>query len=76
MQMRDLRNQLLTSVLGVLLLLCLSGQWGCQRKLFSEEDPRTQFETYDIMRQKYVPLEKPDVFGEPKPALRARLGTT
>jgi hypothetical protein len=46
---------------------------GCQRALFPEESPRTQFETYDRMRQKFVPLVVPDVFGEPKPALRARL---
>jgi hypothetical protein len=25
------------------------------------------------MRQRYVPLEEPDVFGNPQPALRARL---
>lgn len=47
---------------------------GCQRALFPKKEPRTQFETYDRMRQRYVPLEAPDVFGEPKPALRARLG--
>ena len=47
---------------------------GCQRRLFPKDSPRTQFETYDRMRQKFVPLEQPDVFGEPKPALRARLG--
>ena len=47
---------------------------GCQRALFPKDDPRTQFETYDLMRQRFVPLEAPDVFGEPKPALRARLG--
>ena len=48
----------------------------CQRALFPEESPRTQFETYDRMRQKFVPLVVPDVFGEPKPALRARLGSS
>ena len=49
---------------------------GCQRKLFPKDSPRTQFETYDRMRQKFVPLEQADVFGEPKPALRARLGSS
>ncbi|MAB28670.1 MAG: hypothetical protein CMJ53_05240 [Planctomycetaceae bacterium] len=49
---------------------------GCQRALFPEESPRTQFETYDRMRQKFVPLVVPDVFGEPKPALRARLSSS
>ena len=50
------------------------GAAGCQRALFPEDLPRTQFETYDKMRQRYVPLEEPDVFGTPQPALRARLG--
>jgi hypothetical protein len=46
---------------------------GCHRALFTSKEPRTQFETYDVMRQRYVPLEEPDVFGNPQPALRARL---
>jgi hypothetical protein len=47
---------------------------GCMKSLFPSDLPRTQFETYDKMRQRYVPLEEPDVFGTPQPALRARLG--
>lgn len=46
---------------------------GCQKSLFPENQPRTQFEAYEIMRQRYVPLEEPDVFGTPRPAIRARL---
>ncbi len=56
---------------GLLLLVLLAG--GCQRSLFSSSAPRTQFETYDTVRQRYVPLEETDVFGNPRPALRARL---
>ena len=63
-------NRLLALGLGSVMLM----SFGCQRALFPEDNPRTQFETYDLMRQRYVPLEAPDVFGEPKPALRARLG--
>lgn len=47
---------------------------GCVKPLFPEDTPRTQFETYDRMRSRFVPLEEPDVFGTPRPALRARLG--
>lgn len=47
---------------------------GCMKPLFPEDAPRTQFDTYDRMRSRYVPLEEPDVFGVPRPALRARLG--
>lgn len=46
---------------------------GCQKVLFKKTDPRTQFETHDRLRQRYVPLEEQNVFGEPQPALRARL---
>lgn len=46
---------------------------GCQRVLFPSDLPRNQFETHDRMRQRYIPLEEPDVFGRPQPALRARL---
>ena len=46
---------------------------GCQKTLFQSDLPRNQFETHDRMRQVYTPLEEPDVFGTPQPALRARL---
>lgn len=46
---------------------------GCQDVLFKPEDPRTQFETHDRLRQRYVPLEEKNAFGEPQPAIRARL---
>jgi len=62
--------------LMALAAVSLSTLGGCQRALFPKKAPRTQFETYDLMRQRYVPLEEPDVFGEPKPALRARLSTS
>ncbi|MHC4414273.1 MAG: hypothetical protein ACYS0G_03205 [Planctomycetota bacterium] len=46
---------------------------GCQRALFPKDTPRTQFEMHERMRTGFVPLEQPDVFGKPQPALRARL---
>ncbi len=49
---------------------CLAG---CQKALFPKDEPRTQFETTDRMRGGFVPLEEPDVFGNPQPALRLRL---
>lgn len=72
MSSRELHCRLLrASLMGLVFSVFFS--IGCQRALFPEESPRTQFETYDRMRQKFVPLVVPDVFGEPKPALRARL---
>jgi len=47
---------------------------GCYRPVFPPDQPRTQFETYDRLRARSVPLQEPDVFGTPQPALRARLG--
>lgn len=49
------------------------GSTGCQKLLFKPDDPRTQFEVHDRMRQRYIPDTEEDVFGEPQPALRARL---
>jgi hypothetical protein len=54
-------------ILGILLI------GGCQRTLFAEKQPRTQFENYNRMRQRYTPMQERDVFGNPQPALRARL---
>jgi hypothetical protein len=62
--------QILALALG---LVGVAGSTGCQKLLFKEDDPRTQFEVHDRMRQRYVPIEEEDVFGEPQPALRARL---
>jgi len=53
--------------------LSVFGLTACQRALFPSDLPRNQFETHDRMRQAYTPLEEPDVFGTPQPALRARL---
>lgn len=46
---------------------------GCQKPLFPEKSPRSQFETYDTLRLQNQPMEIPDEFGNPTPALRARL---
>lgn len=62
-------SRLATVVLGGA-ILCSTG---CQEVLFDRKDPRTQFETHDRLRQRYIPLEEQNVFGEPQPALRARL---
>lgn len=46
---------------------------GCYKPLFPKDSPRTPFERYERVRGEYIPLEQPDVFGNPQPALRARL---
>lgn len=62
-----------TAMLGGLAVVIVGGGAGCQKVLFDKNAPRTQFETHDRLRQRYVPLEEEDVFGNPQPALRARL---
>lgn len=57
----------------VAMVTAVIGLAGCQQVLFDKKSPRTQFETHDRLRQRYVPLEEEDVFGNPQPALRARL---
>ena len=57
----------------LLSLLALAFAAGCQKPLFPENAPRTQFERFDTMRSGAAPKEEPDVFGTPQPALRARL---
>ena len=60
--------------LVVFLLLAMPWlQCGCQKVLFPENEPITQFDLYDRLRNRYVPMEEPDPFGTPRPALRARL---
>ena len=46
---------------------------GCQKVLFPQNEPRTQYQKADTLRDRFTPLQEPDVFGNPKPALRARL---
>ena len=58
-------------ILSVLACILLSG---CQRALFKPNEPRTQFQAYDRLRGRDAPLTEPDEFGNPRPALRARLG--
>ncbi|MHC4809133.1 MAG: hypothetical protein ACYTEV_02055 [Planctomycetota bacterium] len=59
-------------VAGALVAAVVLGA-GCQRSLFSRNESRTQFERFEMMRGEYRPAEEPDVFGNPQPALRARL---
>jgi hypothetical protein len=60
------------SLPAVLLLVTLVGT-GCQQALFPRDAPRHQFQAHQQMRGEYRPLQEPDLFGNPQPALRARL---
>lgn len=51
--------------------LLLAG--GCEKALFPERLPRTQYERYDRLRGQYTPTERMTASGLPEPALRERL---
>jgi hypothetical protein len=65
---------MIIAILPLLAVLAVSG--GCQQALFPKDAPRHQFQAHEAMRGREVPLTEPDVFGNPQPALRARLSRT
>lgn len=73
--LRAVRRALRTAraLLPLALLGGMAQGGGCQKALFPDNTPRTQFERYDTLRGGAAPAEEPDVFGRPQPALRARL---
>lgn len=46
---------------------------GCERPLFVPDEPRTQFDSYDLIRNQYADEYVMDAYGRRKPNLRARL---
>ncbi len=46
---------------------------GCEKALFVENMPRTQYERYERLRGRYVPAQRFGPGGKPEPALRERL---
>jgi len=58
-------------------LLIISVSWvfaaGCEKPLFPENLPRTQYERFDRIRGIYTPKENIGPTGDTQPALRERL---
>lgn len=65
-----MRRVVLKFTILVTAAFCLGG---CAKALFPSNQPRTQYEAHDRVRDRYTPLTEPDVFGRPRPALRERL---
>lgn len=59
--------------LSLIVVLALAG--GCEKPLFPENMPRTQYERYDRLRSRYVPTEQVNAYGGSEPALRERLSS-
>lgn len=60
-------------LVAIMLVIIVVSSSGCQRALFPQNQPRTQFDVHERMRDPYIQLEEPDEFGKPQPALRTRL---
>jgi hypothetical protein len=58
--------------LGLAVLLA-TATLGCRGALFSESQPRTQYDQYDRSRNNYVPMYVEDEFGVKRPNLSGRL---
>jgi len=56
-------------------LIVLAGvaNLGCAKKVFSEREPRTQYEQYDRLHGTHAPPPITDRNGDKRPALRQRL---
>jgi len=58
----------------VTVLIAAAALMGCEQKLLSDKQPRTQYERYDRLRGRYVPPTQRGPYGEEVSALRERLG--
>lgn len=45
----------------------------CQKPLLSPDQPRSQYDTYDAVRNQYAPQQFRDEFGRLRPNIRQRL---
>lgn len=55
---------------GAALLLCASG---CRQSPITENDERSPFDRYDLIRDEYAPAYLQDEYGRKRPNLRGRL---
>jgi hypothetical protein len=46
---------------------------GCQKALFPQDEPRSQFDRYDRSRDAFAPAYVEDEFGRQRPNLQGRL---
>jgi hypothetical protein len=63
---------LIPLLLGTLLF---SSAAGCQKQLFPEDEPRSQYDRFDTIRDRRAPRRVENALGESKVNLRGRLLT-
>jgi hypothetical protein len=61
---------------GALLLMGALLSAGCQEQLFPKDEPRSQFDRFDAVRDTRPPDRLEDAFGDMKVNLRGRLLNT
>jgi hypothetical protein len=67
------RRAMALSLVVVSLGAWLSAAGGCAKPLLSPDEPRTQFDRYDSVRNQYAEQYVYDEWGRRKPNLRGRL---
>lgn len=59
-------------------MVCLAGigvMWGCQEPVLTPDEPRSQYDRFDTVRDQRAPSYVMDEYGQRKPNIRARLLT-
>lgn len=58
---------------ALLVLACIPCWSGCTKPLLSPDEPRSQYDRYDAVRNQYASQYTEDEYGRRRPNLRARL---
>ena len=64
------RGQMIRVTLGLMGVGCLIG---CEKPLFVQNQPRTPYERYQVLRHQGRPATEENAYGGQEPALRQRL---
>lgn len=67
------RNSVWSSRLVTLTLLGVSALAGCEKPIFTPDEPRSQYDRLDTVRNAREPSYIPDEFGNLRPNLTGRL---
>lgn len=62
-----------SAVLITIALLVLCSSVGCQKQLFPDDEPRSQYDTFNTVRDRRAPRKVENALGENKVNLRGRL---
>lgn len=71
-----MRKGLTGGLLVCVLAMAAAGLAGCEDQVFPANEPRSQFDRFDTVRDKRAQQYIEDEFGNRKPNLRGRLLTT